>query len=175
MLGARQLSLGISVPRISNGLSAQQTPARRLSETPHLNCPHFDHSSRAFYVPLRHIWAGTNGHSVGHSALRCTTAFSGVWSLAPPLRLRGRTGVFHRRAAPPHSPTPGHPLLRVLAHSFLRPPGFALSGRGRLPQSVAFPSSRTTPLAQRHLVCLLGPRAGSPPWRHRSPFGVVQG
>ena len=63
----------------------------------------------------------------------------------------------------------GTPLLRVLAHSFLRPPGFALSGRGRLPQSVAFPSSRTTPLTLRHLLCLLGPQAGSPPWRHRSP------
>ena len=63
----------------------------------------------------------------------------------------------------------GPPLLRVLAHSLLRTPGFALSGRGRLPQSVAFPSSRTTPLTPRHLLRLLGPRAGSPPWRHRSP------
>ena len=96
-------------------------------------------------------------------------AFSGVWSLAPPLRLRGRIGVFHRRAAPPHRPSPGHNLLRVLAHSLLRTPGFALSGRGRLPQSVAFPSSRTTPLTLRHLLRLLGPRAGSPPWRHRFP------
>ena len=68
--------------------------------------------------------------------------------------------------APPNS---GAPLLRVLAHSLLRTPGFALSGRGRLPQSVAFPSSRTTPLTLRHLLRLLGPRAGSPPWRHRSP------
>ena len=45
----------------------------KVVRTPHLNCPHFDHSSRAFYVPLRHIWAGTYGHSVGHPALRCTT------------------------------------------------------------------------------------------------------
>ena len=95
-------------------------------------------------------------------------AFSGVWSLAPPLRLQGRAGVFHRRAAPPHRPTPGHTLLRGLARSFLRPPGFALSGRGRQPLSVAFPSSRTTPLALRHRLHLLGPRAGSLPRRHRS-------
>ena len=48
-------------------------------------------------------------------------AFSGVWSLAPPLRLRVRTGVFHRRAAPSHRPSLGRPLLpRFVLLSLLR-------------------------------------------------------
>ena len=37
------------------------------------------------------------------------------------------------------------------------------------PVSVAFPPSRTTSLTLRHLLRLLGPRAGSPPRRHWSP------
>ena len=41
--------------------------------------------------------------------------------LAPPLRLRGRAGVFHRRAAPPHRPSLGRPLLpRFVLLSSLR-------------------------------------------------------
>ena len=57
-------------------------------------------------------------------------AFSGVGGAAPALRSRSRNGVFHRRAAPPHSPVRAPPSARTCC-SFLRPPGFALSGRSR--------------------------------------------
>ena len=40
-------------------------------------------------------------------------AFSGVGGAAPALRLRSRNGVFHRRAAPPHSPDRAPPSART--------------------------------------------------------------
>ena len=76
--------------------------------------------------------------------------------------------MFHRRAAPPHSPVRAPPSARTCC-SFLRPPGFALSGRSRQPLSVAFPSSWTTSLTLRYCLHLLWPRAGSPLRRHRVP------
>ena len=66
-------------------------------------------------------------------------AFSGVWSLAPPLRLRGRAGVFLRRAAPPHRPSLGRPLLprfeflSLLRRSCPRRVSTAGLGSSRLP------------------------------------------
>ena len=53
------------------------------------------------------------------SSVHC--AFSGVWSLAPPLRLRGPSRCVHSRAAPPHRPSLGRPLLpRFVLLSFVR-------------------------------------------------------
>ena len=80
--------------------------------------------------PLRHIGAGTHGHSGGHRALRCTTPSAASGALLHHFSYGAEqcsTAVRHHRTA-----QLGHTLLRGQARSFLRPPGFALSGRGRL-------------------------------------------
>ena len=76
-------------PRNSPGLQAYSTPAYL-----------------GWYIRA----AATSSRSVAHYAI------GGVWSCAPPLRPRGRPGVFHRRAAPPHHRTAqvrGTPFFHV--------------------------------------------------------------
>ena len=82
-------------------------------------------------------------------------AFSGVWSLAPPLRLRGRAGVFHRRAAPPHSPVQAS--LSAGTSTFRLTSSWPNHVRDHPPATLC-----GSPF-------FVEPRAGSPPWRFRSP------
>ena len=71
------------------------------------------------------------------------------------LRLRGRAGVFHRRAAPPHSPVQASPSART--STFRLTPSWLNHVRDHPPATLC-----GSPF-------LVGPRAGSHPWRHRSP------
>ena len=140
----------------------------KVVRTPHLNCPHFDHSSRAFYVPLWHIWAGTYGHSVGHPALRCTTpsAASGVLlhHFGCGAEQVCSTAVRHHRTAQLRAPPPAGSSALPLTYSRFRPV------RARPPATVCgFPFFANYATYTTSPAMSSRPRAGSPPWRHRSP------
>ena len=103
--------------------------------------------------PLRHMWAGTYGHSVGHRALRCTTPSTASGAL---LHHFGHGAVQVSSTALRHHRTAqvrGTPFFHVYccspysvgrAHAGFRPPAWALPGSPFVLVYLVYASSAST-------------------------------